>query len=110
MSLARRSLLLLAVLSTLAPAALASAADEASRPPAAPTAAAAPFDPVAATNAYLATIPAADRARTNAYFEGGYWLLLWDFLLGAAVNYGLLASGVSRRMRDLAERLSRVPP
>ncbi len=65
------------------------------------------FDPVAATNAYLATVPAEARSRSDAYFEGGYWLQLWDFLLGVAVNLGLLASGLSRRMRDLAERLAR---
>jgi hypothetical protein len=34
------------------------------------------FDPEAATNAYLAEIPAAARARSDAYFEGGYWLIL----------------------------------
>jgi hypothetical protein len=40
------------------------------------------FDVEAATNAYLAEIPAAARARSDAYFEGGYWLILWDFLWG----------------------------
>jgi len=43
------------------------------------------FDADAATNAYLAEIPASARARSDAYFEGGYWLILWDFLYGAAV-------------------------
>jgi STE24 endopeptidase len=51
------------------------------------------FDPVAATNAYLATVAGEDRARSDAYFEGGYWLQLWDFLLGVAVNLALLGSG-----------------
>ena len=41
------------------------------------------FDPEAATNAYLAQIPATARARSDAYFEGGYWLILWDFLMSA---------------------------
>ena len=45
-----------------------------------------------------------ERARSDAYFEGGYWLLLWDFLLGLAVNLGLLATGLSQRLRDQAER------
>lgn len=40
-------------------------------------AAAAPFDPEAATRAYLATVNGAARARSDAYFEGGYWLILW---------------------------------
>jgi STE24 endopeptidase len=41
------------------------------------------FDPVRATNAYLAAVPADKKARSDAYFEGGYWLQLWDFLYTA---------------------------
>ena len=49
--------------------------------PAAAGASSAPaFDVNAAVEAYLAKMPPARRARSNAYFEGGYWLLLWDFL------------------------------
>ncbi len=77
-------------------------------PPAAQ--ASAHFDPVAATNAYLATVPADKRARSNAYFEGGYWLILWDFLASAAVFLLLLATGWSARMRDLAERVTPFRP
>jgi STE24 endopeptidase len=43
------------------------------------------FSAEAATNAYLAQIPAAASDRSNAYFEGGYWLILWDFLLAVIV-------------------------
>jgi STE24 endopeptidase len=64
------------------------------------------FDPVAATNAYLATLPPADRARSNAYFEGGYWIGLWSFLIGAAILVLLLRTGWSRKMRDRAERIT----
>jgi STE24 endopeptidase len=76
----------------------------------APVSGATAFDPVAATRAYLATVTGPDKARSDAYFEGGYWLLAWDFLLGLAVNLALLASGLSRRMRDLAERVVRLRP
>jgi hypothetical protein len=41
------------------------------------------FDPAAATRAWLATVPAEKRVRSDAYFEGGYWLILWNFLLGS---------------------------
>ncbi|MGA7991178.1 MAG: M48 family metallopeptidase [Thermoanaerobaculia bacterium] len=51
-----------------------------------------------------------DRARSDAYFEGGYWLQLWDFLLGVAVNLALLGTGLASRMRNLAERLVRFRP
>src|SRR5438270_9129002 len=68
------------------------------------------FNADAATNAYLAQIPAAARARSDAYFEGGYWLILWDFLYGAIVAILLLNLRWSARMRDLAERVTRFKP
>jgi STE24 endopeptidase len=68
------------------------------------------FDAVAATDAYLATVPADKKARSDAYFEGGYWLILWDFLYGAAIALLLLSTRLSSRMRSLAERLTRFQP
>jgi STE24 endopeptidase len=68
------------------------------------------FDPTAATNAYLAQIPADKTARSDAYFEGGYWLILWDFLYGAIVALLLLNLRWSARMRDLSERVTRFKP
>ena len=65
------------------------------------------FDAIAATNAYLAQIPADKTARSDAYFEGGYWLILWDFLYGVVVALILLNLRWSDRMRDLAERVTR---
>jgi STE24 endopeptidase len=66
-----------------------------------------PFDVKAAVDAYLARVPAGQRARSDAYFEGGYWLLLWDFLATVVVMGMLLRFRWSVRMRDLAERLTR---
>jgi STE24 endopeptidase len=68
------------------------------------------FNAEAATNAYLAQIPADAKARSDAYFEGGYWMILWDFLYGAAVLLLLLNLGWSGAMRDLAERVTRFKP
>jgi STE24 endopeptidase len=68
------------------------------------------FDATAATNAYLAQIPADKTARSDAYFEGGYWLILWDFLYGVVVALLLLNFRWSARMRDLAERVTRFKP
>lgn len=65
------------------------------------------FDPAEATKAWLDTVPPDKRARSDAYFEGGYWLLLWNFLLGAAVSIFFLASKLSARLRDFAERATR---
>ena len=107
----------LALAALLAPTAPAAAAPAAAAPqplvalaPAPPAASGASgfIDPSAATRAYLDTLPAAARARSNAYFEGGYWLSLWDFLWSAAISLLLLFTGASARMRDRAERLTRV--
>jgi len=68
------------------------------------------FDVNAAVNAYLAKMPPQQRARSNAYFEGGYWLLFWDFLSTVVVMWILLRFRWSARMRDLAERLTRFRP
>jgi len=68
------------------------------------------FDPTAATNAYLAQIPADKTARSDAYVEGGYWLILWEFLSGVVVALLFLNLRWSARMRDLAERVTRFQP
>jgi STE24 endopeptidase len=68
------------------------------------------FNAEAATNAYLAQIPADARARSDAYFEGGYWMILWDFIYGAVTLLLLLNLGWSAAMRNLAERVTRFKP
>ena len=68
------------------------------------------FNVNAAVEAYLAKMPPAQRARSNAYFEGGYWLLLWDFLSTVIVMWLLLRFRWSTRMRNLAERITRIRP
>jgi len=64
----------------------------------------------AAVETYLAKIPPAQRARSNAYFEGGYWLQLWDFLSTVVVMWLILRFRWSMRMRDFAERITRFRP
>ncbi len=65
------------------------------------------FDVDAATNAYMAELTPAQRANSDAYFEGGYWLILWDLLVVLGVAWLLLGTRLSARMRDLAERITR---
>jgi STE24 endopeptidase len=94
-------------------AAAASAQKVGVDPATAPSAATAPasaqsFDVNSAVEFYLAKMPPAERARSNSYFEGGYWLQLWDFLSTVLVMWLLLKFGWSRRMRDLAERITRI--
>lgn len=64
------------------------------------------FDVQAATDAWLATVPPDKKARSDAYFEGGYWLQFWDFLLSVGIMLVLLQSRFSACMRDWAERVT----
>jgi STE24 endopeptidase len=68
------------------------------------------FDINAAVEAYLVKMPPSRRARSNSYFEGGYWLLLWDFLTTVVAMWLFLRFRWSARMRDLAERITRFRP
>lgn len=68
------------------------------------------FNADTATDAYLALIPAEARARSDAYFEGGYWMILWDFLYVVVVMLILLNLGWSAGMRNVAERITRFRP
>src|ERR1700730_18073820 len=85
--------------------------DPASAPSAAPPSAPhQSFDVHSAVAFYLAKMPPAERARSNSYFEGGYWLILWDFLSTVFVMWLLLRFRWSARMRNLAERITRFRP
>ncbi|MBI2215273.1 MAG: M48 family metallopeptidase [Acidobacteria bacterium] len=66
----------------------------------------APFDVEGATRAYLSKQSPEAKAKSDAYFEGGYWLQLWNFLYTLAVAWLLLGSGLSARMKRLAERIT----
>jgi STE24 endopeptidase len=66
------------------------------------------FDPAAATLAWLDSVPRNQREKSDAYFEGGYWLILWTFLLTAAILVFLLASRLSARLRDFSERVTNI--
>jgi STE24 endopeptidase len=67
-----------------------------------------PFDPAAATQAWLDSIPRNQRERSDTYSEGGYWLILWNFLLTAAISVFLLTSRFSARLRDFSERVTKI--
>ncbi len=59
------------------------------------------FDAGRATDAYIATVPADDRAKSDAYFEGGYWIEFWSTLITVAVCALLLRVRFAARVRDL---------
>ena len=55
----------------------------------------------------LARVSGEARKRSDSYFEGGYVLILVDGLYAVAVAALLLWSGLSARMRNIAQRLTR---
>jgi len=65
------------------------------------------FDVDAATQAYIDRLDAATLEQSNSYFEGGYWLQLWNFLFGLIVAWFLLQTKLSVKMRDLGRRITR---
>src|SRR5262245_64461588 len=66
-----------------------------------------PLDPAVATQAWLDSVPQDKREKSDAYFEGGYWLLLWNYLVVSGISIFLLSSRISARLRDLSQRLTR---
>ena len=62
------------------------------------------FNVEQATQAYLNLLTPEQRARSDAYFEGGYWIGLWQFLYGLAMLFAILSLRWSARLRDWAER------
>jgi STE24 endopeptidase len=65
------------------------------------------FDVDKATESYLNLLSPEQRKLSDEYFEGGYWLQLWQLLYGIAIGVFLLISGISVRMRNVGLRLSR---
>jgi len=63
-----------------------------------------PFDPAAATAAYLATLSPAATAKAIAYTRGGHWLILWGFLIDVAAALLILKSGLLPRIAGSLQR------
>ncbi|MDD1453301.1 M48 family metallopeptidase [Sphingomonas sp. H160509] len=61
------------------------------------------FDVEQATRAYLDLLHGPARVQSDAYFEGGYWLILWSTLVAWLVYWAVLATGFSARLRTWAE-------
>jgi STE24 endopeptidase len=57
-----------------------------------------PFDPEAATGAYMATLSAAQHAKAIAYTQGREWLLMWGLLVDLGSAWIILRTGLLRRI------------
>lgn len=65
---------------------------------------AAGFDVDHATKAWLATLSAPAKARSDAYFEGGIWLSLWGTLISVGIYWFLLRIRLLPKVRDGMQR------
>ena len=67
------------------------------------------FDVGRATDSFIATVPAADREKSDAYFEGGYWIAAWTTLIVVLIAWLLLRVRFAARIRDWAAARGRGP-
>ncbi|MEM1132370.1 MAG: M48 family metallopeptidase [Pseudomonadota bacterium] len=68
-----------------------------------------PFNPEEASRAYIDTLQGEALEKSNAYFEGGYWLILWGALVAIAIDYVLLRARITSRIRQWAEGRTQKP-
>ena len=65
------------------------------------------FDPELATRAYLDTLQGAARAKSDSYFEGGYWLPLWGAVVAVAAYWVMLHFRWSAKWSEWSKRVTR---
>lgn len=63
-----------------------------------------PFDPEVATRQWLDTMGPEATARSNAYFEGGYWIQFVGPLLSIIVSMAMMALGFAKGVRSWLEK------
>ncbi|VAW02440.1 Peptidase, M48 family [hydrothermal vent metagenome] len=65
------------------------------------------FDVEQASRAYIDMLGGDQLEKSNSYYEGGYWLILWGAVVGLLVDFFILQSRLSARFRDWAERITK---
>jgi STE24 endopeptidase len=50
----------------------------------------------------------AQKAKSDAYFEGGYWLMLWNLLYSLAIGFVFLSLGLSAWIKKIAQKVKNV--
>jgi STE24 endopeptidase len=60
------------------------------------------FDPFVASQKYLDTLSPEKKKSSDAYFEGGYWLILWGLVAEIIVALIFLSFGLSQWVKKIA--------
>lgn len=63
------------------------------------------FDPAIATQQYLDTLTPEQKAKSDAYFEGGYWLMLWALIIEFIIAWVFLSLGLSQWIKKIATKV-----
>ena len=67
------------------------------------------FDVEAATRVYLDTLQGPAKEKSDAYFEGGYWLILWGTVVAILIDWLILRFRLAKAFRDMGERWFKRP-
>lgn len=66
------------------------------------------FNPATATQEYLSLLTPEQKSKSDSYFEGKYWLSLWDMVYAAVVAWIFLSLGLSRWIKKQALKAKRI--
>lgn len=61
-----------------------------------------PFNIDSATHFYMNMLSPEQKAKSDAYFEGGYWLQIWNLLYGIGVAFIFLGLGLGKWLKRIA--------
>jgi STE24 endopeptidase len=62
------------------------------------------FDINAATQQYVDRLSPEQKAKSDAYYEGGYWILLWNFVIDVITAWIFLSLGLSKWIKRITSR------
>lgn len=66
------------------------------------------FDPEVATQNYLDMLTSDQKEKSDSYFEGGYWLMLWTFLYEFVIVWIFLSLGLSNWIKRIATKVKNI--
>ena len=66
------------------------------------------FDVNVATQQYIVMLSPEQKAKSDAYFEGGYWILLWGFVIDLLTAWIFLSLGLSKWIKRIASKAKKI--
>ena len=66
------------------------------------------FNPNTATQEYLSILTPEQKSKSDSYFEGKYWLMLWNMVYAFVVAWIFLSLGLSRWIKKQALKAKRI--